>query len=388
MSFWELMLRFHEHVHEDYPNGKEGLEAVRYLRNLLEPVWHADPPDHPLRNRISMASQGSYERIQQYARKLFAASEIPGFGGLPVRLGHPNEHLGAMHEIEAALRLRLEGYEVSFLETSSEGQSPDLLVQSDDGRFTVEVGSLNRPDEEGRINDVFSRILGVSLRRAVLGGVIIGAPLSARKAGELVSSVETAIAAAIQAHEVVKVNIPGLASIYVAPRDLASSLPEEFRSSFRLIPPYERRAEERVARRLGEKAKQVLQLKDPGLVVLYDNLLGSESLQELLESPKDDIAAVLTSFPQILGLMVVTPLHLVHDPKQEHQRLDDHRTRVVTEIGIDEWEMVGIWENLHADHGFPPDLISAITNYPRRLASLPSLSSVSGNSAAGPRGAS
>ncbi len=375
MSFWELMLRFHEHVHEDYPNGKEGLEAVRYLRNLLEPVWNADPPDHPLRNRVGMASQGSYERIQQYARKLFAASEIPGFGGLPVRLGHPNEHLGAMHEIETALRLRLEGYEVSFLETSSERLRPDLLVRSDDGRFAVEIGSLNPPDEERRMNEVLFRIWGPSITRAVLGGVIIGARLSERKASELVSSVQTAIAAAIQDHEVVRVNIPGLATVYVGPRDLASSLPEEFRESFHFIPPYERRAEERVARRLEEKAKQILELRVPGLVVLYDNLLGSESLRELLESPKDDIAVVLTSFPQILGLMVVTPLHSVQDPKKEHERLDDHRTRVITEVGIDEWEMVGIWENLQADHGFPPDLISAIKNYSRRLASLPPLPS-------------
>ena len=370
MSFWEFMLRFHEHVHEDYPNGEEGLEALHFLRDLLEPVWHADLLDHPLRNLIGMASQRSYDRIRQYAGKLLAATGIPGFESLRVRLGRPSEYLGAMHEIETALRLRLEGYEVSFLETSSERLSPDLLVQSDDGRFTVEVGSLNRPDQEGRMNEVFSRIWGPSIMRAVMGGVIIGAPLSARKASELVSRVETAIATAIQDHEVVTVNIPGLATVYVAPRDLASSLPEEFRGSFRFIPPYKRRAEERVARRLGEKAKQVLQLKDPGLVVLYDNLLGSKSLQELLESPKDDIAAVLTSFPHILGLIVVTPLHLVHDPKKEHERLDDHRTRVITEVGMDEWEMVGIWENLHADHGFPPDLISAITNYPRRLASL------------------
>ncbi|MEE9592162.1 MAG: hypothetical protein V3W28_01105, partial [Thermoplasmata archaeon] len=346
-TFWEWMLQFHEHAHTDYPNGEEGLKAVRSLRDLLDPVWQGDLHDHALRNRVGMASRRTYESLGQYARKLDAAADMPGFRSLVPRLGHPGQYLGAMHEIETALRLRLEGYEVRFLRPSSSKASPDLLVQSDHGSFAVEVGSLNRPDQEGRINDVFSRILGASIGRAVLGGVIIGAPLSARKASELVSLVETAIDSATRDHEVVTVNIPGVATVYVAPRDLASSLPEEFRGSFRFIPPYERRAEERVARRLREKAKQVLQLKGPGLVVLYDNLLGSESLRELLESPKDDIAAVLTSFPQILGLMVVTPLHMIHNPKQEHQQLDDHRTRVVAEVGIDEWEMIGIWKNLH-----------------------------------------
>ncbi len=379
LTFWEWMLQFHESAHEGYPNGKEGLRAVRYLRSLLEPVWHADLLGHPLRNLIGMASQRSYERICQYARKLLAVTGIPGFESRRVRLGHHREYLPAMHEIETALRLRLAGYEVSFLEESSERRSPDLLVQSDDGRFTVEVGSLNRPDQEGRMNEVFSRIMGASIGKAVLGGVIIGAPLSARRASELVSRVETAIDSATRDHEMVTVNIPGVAKVYVAPRDLASSLPEEFRGSFRFIPPYERQAEERVARRLREKAKQILELKDPGLIVLYDHLLGSEPLRELLESPGDDVAAVLTSFSQILGLMVVTPLHLVHDPEEEHERLDDHRTRIVTEIGLDEWEMIGIWENLHADHAFPPSLTSVVTNYPRRLALLPSLHSASGH---------
>ncbi len=385
LTFWEWMLQFHESAHKDYLNGKEGFEAVRYLRDLLEPVWQASLSDHPLRNLIGMASQRSYERIQYYALKLHAATGLSGFESLRGRLGHPREYLAAMHEIEIALRLWLEGYEVRFLSPSAE-PSPDLLVESDDERFTVEVGSLNRPDEEVRMNEVFDRIWLPSIMKAVLGGVIIGAPLSARKANELVSQVQIAIGSATRDHEVVTVNIPGVATVYVAPRDLASSLPDEFRGSFRFIPPYERRAEERIARRLGEKAKQVLE--GPGFVALYDNLLGSESLRELLEGPRDDITAVLASFPQILGLMVVTPLHLVHDPQEEHERLDDHRTRIVIEVGVDEWEMVGIWENRYANHGFPSGLTSAITNYSRRLASLPSLSSVSGNSATGPRGAS
>ncbi len=86
----------------------EGPEAVHYLRDLHEPVWHAGLLDHPLRNLIGTASQRSYDRILQYAGKLLAATGIPGFESLRLRLGRPSEYLGAMHEIETALRLRLE----------------------------------------------------------------------------------------------------------------------------------------------------------------------------------------------------------------------------------------------------------------------------------------
>lgn len=372
MTFWDNMLRFHELAKKDFPDAGGGRRAVRHISSVLGPIWKDElTGQHPLRSRIGWAGARNYEWLEQYARKLHTATSIPGFDAVLARLGHPDEYVGAFAEIEVALKLHLYGLEVSFVPTEADA-SPDLTVNIGRTAFNVEVTSLNPPDEESRVTDLLSIITAAQIRKAVTGGYISRAPRQ-DELEKLAVSVVQAIDRAYTEHSVEKVNVPGLALIYAAHRDLAMSLPEDCRGSFRFIQPYPRSIEERLGRILRNKAKQTISGDRPGLLVVYARMIGLEGATNLFEDPRDDIGAVIPSFPKLAGLVVTAPLTGVGLPDEGEKRVEGDRTLVYLKSSIDEFEATVIWRNPHADLAMPSVLLEAFDDYSVRLGNLAAL---------------
>ncbi len=372
MGFWDHMEQFHEMSKQDFPDAHEGRRSVRYIRSVLELVWRDDLSSlHPLRSRLGWAGAGNYEWLEQYAKKLHTATGIPGFDTVLTRLGRPDEYVSAFAEIEVALKLHISGLEVSFV-PPGDIASPDLTVKVGKTVFNVEVTSLNPPDEESRATDLMSVITVAQMRKAVTGGYISRAPRQ-DELEELGDSVVQAIDRAYAEHSVEKVNVPGLALIYAAHRDLAASLPVDCRGSFRFIQPYPRSIEERLGRILRNKAKQTFIEGRLGLLVVYARMIGLEGATSLYEDLKDDIGAVIPSFPMLTGLMVTAPLIGVGVPEGEEKRVEGDRTLLYSRPSVDEFEATVIWRNPHADVPMPAEVIRAFEEYPANLAQLPHL---------------
>ncbi len=375
MKFWDYMLRFHEYVHKDHPNGLEGLAAVRVLRAVFEPSWKEELSNrHPFRHRIARASVDSYEWLIQYARKVRTAQALTGFSTIDRRLGDPDEFLSADAEMEIALILCLGGFEIEFL-VPTERPTPDLLAKWNGNEFGVEIGSVNPPAEHARLNEAMTRIMMRSFTKAITGGVISRPPTDAEL--ELIDrQVESAIDAALGGHMVEIVSLPGLATIYVAPRDLASALPEDCKGQFRTVPSYDRLPEERISRAIRRKLHQFEGFQRGIVLFLYDNALGPEAIRRLFEAPGDDVAIVLASVPRIVGLGLVEPYRFRNRPQKSSRETHASRTILTVPTGVDEWADVLLWENSHSGRTLPSALYEAFQKYGENLTRLLSLEPV------------
>ncbi len=372
MGFWDHIIQFHELAKKDFRDADEGRKAVRFIRSVLEPVWHDElSGQHPLRSRLGWAGARNYEWLEQYALKLHIATGIPGFDAVLARQGRPDEYVGALAEIEVALKLHLSGLEVSFV-PPGDLASPDLMVEVGKTVFNIEVTSLNPADEESRATDLMSIITVAQMRKAVTGGYISRAPRQ-DEFEKLGDRVVKAIERAYEEHSVEKVSVPGLALIYAAHRDLAASLPEDCRGSFRFIQPYPRSTEERLGRILRNKAEQTFTGDRPGLLVVYARMIGLEGVTSLYEDLRDDIGAVIPSFPKLSGLIVTAPLSGVGVPENEGKKVEGDRTLLYSKPSVDEFEATVTWRNPHADVAIPSEVLEAFEGYSARLGDLPLL---------------
>ncbi len=372
MTFWNHIIQFHDLVKEDYPDADEGRHAVRYIRSVLEHVWKDElSGQHPLRSRGGWAGATNYEWLEQYAKKLHTATGIPGFDPVLARLGQPDEYVGAFAEIEVALKLHLSGLEVSFI-PPGDLASPDLTVKVGGTLFNVEVSSLNTPDEESRATDLLSTITVAQMRKAVTGGYI-SRPPSHSELETLTKQIVEAIEKAVDSHEIVKVNMPGVALVYVAPKDLASEMPEDSRGSFRFIQPYPRSTEEKIGKKLRDKARQVFVGDRSAFLIVYARMIGLEGATSLYEDLRDDIGAVIPSFPKLTGLVVTAPLTGVGVPEGEEKRIRGDRTLLYSRPSVDEFVASVIWRNTHADVSMPNEVLEAFKKYSANLEDLPTL---------------
>src|SRR3989442_14238067 len=145
---------------------------------MLENEWSLDSSArHPLMTRLGWASSANNAWLDLYSRKLEAASRIPGFSIVRARLGRPADYLAAFSELEVALKLSLFGHNVSFVPRSDD-PTPDLIAFSESSApFNVEITSLNRPDQERQIQQLFMGIVHEGLRCGLsTGGTISRAP--------------------------------------------------------------------------------------------------------------------------------------------------------------------------------------------------------------------
>lgn len=370
VKFWDQMQRFHEFVHKNHPTGVDGLVAVRFLRAVFEPSWKEELSyRHPFRHQIGHASADNYEWLIQYSRKIRTARLLPGFAAVERRFGNSDEFLAASAEMEVALMLNLGGFKVQFL-TPTGRPTPDLQAERDGDSFGVEIGSLNRPAEDARLNEAMSRILTRGfVARAATGGVISRPPTD-EELDIIDRRVESAIAAALDGHEVKVVNLPGLATIYVAPRDLGSALPEDSRGQFRTIPLYDRSPEERIARSVRKKLPQFVDFPGGVVLFLYDYALGADAIRRLFESPGDDIGVVLASIPYLVGLALVESYRFRIRPKAASSDTWNSRILLTVSTGVDDWADILLWVNRHSGRELPNPLLEALRNYSENLARL------------------
>ncbi|MFQ5910037.1 MAG: hypothetical protein ACE5IJ_04860 [Thermoplasmata archaeon] len=99
-------------------------------------------------------------------------------------------------------------------------------------------------------------------------------------------------------------------------------------------------------------------------------MIGLEGATSLYEDLKDDIAAVIPSFPKLSGLIVTAPLTGVGIPEGEETRVEGDRTLLYTKSSVDEYEATMIWRNPHADIVMQDEVINAFGDHSSNLEGL------------------
>lgn len=77
MGYWKLIVSFHKLGIKQFPSGKEGLKAVKFLRTFFEKRGcESLPRDHPLHNRLGVGAEPNYLWLIQYMKKIQRARII------------------------------------------------------------------------------------------------------------------------------------------------------------------------------------------------------------------------------------------------------------------------------------------------------------------------
>ena len=346
------------------------------MRLMLEDDWPLESTArHPLITRLGWASSANNAWLDVYSRKLKAASRIPGFSIVRPRLGRPTDYLAAFSELEVALKLSLSGHNVSFVPRSGD-PTPDLIAFSKSSApFNVEITSLNRPDQERQIQQLFEGIVHEGLRCGLsTGGTISRAPNSDQLA-KFIFRVKQEADRAKAEHKMLRVNMEGVSTVYLAPPDLAELIPEDSRHVFRMIQPRRWSIEEQIGKKLKEKADALAMGGLPGVLVIYSWMVDRDEIMRLFQSRGDDVGPSLASYPGVSGLVLTGSVNdgaANANPPTQH---DKHRVLVNRRSSTDERELSVIWRNVHADEPLHDSLIEALEDYPNHVFALPAADS-------------
>ncbi len=376
MKYWDWATRSHERMSKDFPNGSEGFKAVCFLRSFFEHIGcEGLPQNHPLHNRLGIGMVPNYSWLVQYTRKLLTASHLPGFEQIARRFGDPRQYLAVNSEMEVALKLHLEGMNVSFVPTTSSQHTPDLVVNIGGETIRVEITTLNPPDEEALVQALVDRVMMISFLENVEAGGFVSRVPSPKILEDVLNRIKEAIDEAKASHKVQKFNDEGVATIYLAPHDMVEQIPEDSKHTFRYNQPPHRSIEEQINRKIGEKNKQLRDYNEPGILFLYTQMIGRQEISKLFEQSMDDVEVALASYSKLLGLVLTVP-HLgiqvasaveVEDLKKQTK---NGKMFLESEAGVYQYESSLIWKNLHADKSFPKEVQSALMNYSSNLPKL------------------
>jgi hypothetical protein len=371
-DFLQTILKAHEEARDRHPNGKEGFNAFQRIVTILGPDWDwTYEPGHWLKFRLSRAHEPGYSWISHFARELEVVARIPGAHQVISRLDNMPSYPGAWGEFDAALKLSLSGFECKFVQTNSQ-PTPDLFASREGRTLEVEVTSTNPSPKKGLALSGFHAVEWTAFtHRCVARGLFSRVPK--REEIELVERrVLQACEEARQKNGVVKVNIRGLMTYFVAPLDRVDEIPESWRQTIVMRGIRKVSKTERLAGIIGNKCGPQLSRAKSALLLIYDldTLRGLGSERERPEDYDDsEIQLALGGFANVAGAILIQPFVSVLDlePKNvvtKWRRLIEHS------LPDFEAERCTIWSNPMSDDPAVLDtIVDCIVNFPSTIQS-------------------
>src|SRR2546426_4801589 len=206
ITYQEHILRFHELAHEGDPSGKEGLDSIRSIFRILGPDWNPDAR-HPLRSKLGLCSEPNHKWLIYFDHKLKEISLMPGSDHVLARFSSSDTYLGALAEMDFALKIRLSGYPCRFAFQRGE-PTPDLVAEIAGQEIDIEITSLNQPYEELAGFDALNSVLWPTIySRCRSGGIWARVP-SQRETNEVREKISQVVAQAISERRMGELNIP------------------------------------------------------------------------------------------------------------------------------------------------------------------------------------
>ena len=376
MDYWERIVKFHERGYNKFPSGQEGLREIRFLKHFFEKFGRDGIiRGHPLNNRLGVGFEQNYQWLIQYAKKLHTANIISGSRDIAPRLTNPKELLNANNEIEVALKFHLAGLDVSYIPTESTHKTPDMLLKINKNEYHVEVSSLNPPDQEALMWMFHAQLTPLTLSKGLVSGGLINRIPNEKELVKIVSQVKEKTEQIKETNEPAKLNFPGCATIYIAPREKKNEIPEGWRGSYRLVQPHRRSIAQKIQRKIDEKYSQLFSFDKPTFLFLYTQTIDNKMLYEYFNKVAENVEVILASYPALLGLVLTVPHHGIDVPSSissnslKKEKKND-KVFLESEVGKYQYESSIIWKNPHADHPFPSEILYAMENFSSNLDKL------------------
>lgn len=365
-TFWEFTVRFHESASKGDPNRELGLVAIRSIRDMFGSDWTPDGR-HPLRNKLSISSQDNYEWMIHFSQKLSELSKIPGYEHVLSHLRNSETYASALSETDIALRLRLAGHSPRFAFEISE-RRPDLVAEIRGQSVDIEITSINQPYEDTAGFEALSIANFIAIQRGCRAGGLWSRPPRPEEFEMVKVKVNEAVTQAMAEHTLIRLNIPGLLTCYVAPEDLTSEIPQQWRGSFVMRTAAVKPKKDRIASKIQEKMKGQLSGVTPSVLVIYDRFSTPDEMLEFFN--EKELELVVGGFENLAGVILVYPFS-AWDPPPPRREDKDGRVFIEYSLMDGESERCVIWKNIILDHrSVVEPIIDCLLSSPANLTKL------------------
>ncbi len=355
-----------------YENGREGLAAIETLQSILgEYTDYTYSMRHPIGAKLLRASPEDYQWNIQFAKKITLFSTIYGADKVLARLDKPTEVYQALTEIEVALKLKIAGLNISFIEQSPTEQRPDLVVEANSQEYNILVIPLNTPEHDIQLNDFYFVIINnlIKARKPILYGGVITKALKDAELKLFLQKLKEKVNEALEKDQIIIVNEEGYVTIGIAPEHLQESLPEEYANGFRFSPITARVVEERIVDIITKK-KTHLDLKQfkqhPNILVIHNHTSGWKP-EEILKNAGPTIDPLLGTSTNLIGLILITQQRWWRTGETPRKETLENKILVTQAPAIQESEATLIWPNPQTNKSIPERIIEAFTDYQPHL---------------------
>ncbi len=362
----DYIIAFHERAGKGDPSGSPGLEAIHSLREIFGRDWEPDAR-HPLRSKLAISSEPSYQWLIHFVRKLREFSRISGHEPILVRLRNSDTFPSALSEMEFALKLKRSGHSCKYVPVEN-APTPDLIAEMENQLVDIEITSLNLPYEDNVGMEALSIITMMTIQANCVSGGLYSRVPKLSELEQVRKRAEEQIAIAKSEHKMVDLNIPGLLVCYIAPNDLASAIPESWRGSFVMRTKSPTPKTDRLAHTIEEKVKGQLSGSNPSVLVVYDRFSTTEGAQKMFN--EKEIELVVGAFKNLACVVLVCPFNSWDSfpPKRADK---NGRSLVEYSLPDGECERCVIWKNIMADHqAVTESITNCVIDSPRNLTKL------------------
>jgi hypothetical protein len=295
-TFWDEVENLHL--------GRSEQSAVQRLREVLEPHWQPVRRlrEHPLANQLLTTWRS--DRLLHLAKKLNQFVQIEGSERVLTRLGSPGFYLTGSYEMDFALKMRLSGHGCKLIGEDTRSR-PDLLATLCGRRYTIEVTSLNAPQEDRVAETMASTLDYAALKTGSRYDAWVRVPIRNPR-NEIIEETQRKI---LEAAERAKSEATALAleEPLLTVRFVSPQAKQHFGhagSHTEFDYPNRPPKEEKLRRKIEDKARRQLLDTDSSLVVVYDRMLSSEDELRLASLEFGD---VMGGFPTLGGVLLVHP---------------------------------------------------------------------------------
>lgn len=368
-KYWDYIEHFQEHLSQECPSGKAGLEAFRKIRAILEPHWVMSPSvQHPLRTKLAISDEPNYRWFCQYACKLAELWKIPGSESVVARLGAAQEYLNAWSELDFALKLHLSKLPCRFVIQDAK-PTPDLKCDVNGMTVDIEVTSLNEREEDKIAVGVLEEVIAIApfQHHCVAGGFVSWGPTKNELEAVRRKAIE-AITEASETNRKVEANIPGLLDYHVAPASKAHLLPRDLIGRFSINNRSPTPPKDRLSQKIKDKTKRQLLSSESSVLVVYDRLGSAEEIKQF--SDNHDIRIDIGTFPELACVVLVYPsprFEAIEPLKNEKEGI----IRIEHSLPDRQTERCVVWKSPREEHDATVEsVVNTIIGFPANLSLL------------------
>ena len=303
---------------------------------------------HPLKARLLMGSERNNERLFHLSEKLEELTTISGHEFVLERLGLAGEYPGALCEMDFILRLKHHDLP-TIISRPRDSKLIDIESVLDDRKVKIEITTLRHEDELYGSKAGIAIDEVISLYGLTKGGILAKIPRKPTEFSEIAESLRQASKEASESHKMVKANLAGWFTLYLAPKGMESEIPEEYRGTLEMrSTPI---SQNKLSHVVLEKARKYhADQEHPIIIAVYDRseLASSEVVGDYLGL---ELGNLVATFPNVAGVILICSSM----GRLKAVRLDEGQTTYIEHSPKSplevESERIIIWKNKMYDHG-------------------------------------